>query len=95
MPTTRSVCGEFETATRTDYGQCRPRRLKLDCEDPYQFTTVTQNPIVDGTVCEDASITTEIDASLTPPYRIIGTIFDEECEAILDESDDPITGPTY
>jgi hypothetical protein len=50
---------------------------------------------VDGSVCTDANLTTEYDASLTPPIRIIGTIFDTECEAVLDENDDPITGPTY
>jgi hypothetical protein len=95
MPSTYSVCGTFEDNIHEDHGQCNPRRLKLDCEDPPSYTTVTSSPLVDGSVCTDANLTTEYDASLTPPIRIIGTIFDTECEAVLDENDDPITGPTY
>ena len=95
MPSTRSVCGTFPEVTRPDYGQCNPRRLKKDCEDPYQVSQVIQSPIVDGSVCEDPILETEIHPELVPPIRIIGTIFDTDCDAIEDTDGNPITGPTY
>lgn len=96
MPSRQSVCGDFVDPTFTDYGQCNPRRLKMDCRN--HLPTVPGWPQggeepepMDG--CEDPNLTTEYDASLTPPIRTIATIFDENCEAFLDENDLPITSP--
>jgi hypothetical protein len=95
MPSTYSVCGTFTDEIHEDLGQCNPRRLKLDCQDPPSYDRVTSSPIVDGTVCEDPNLETEAHPELTPPFRTITTVFDTECEAVLDENDDPVTGPTY
>jgi hypothetical protein len=45
--------------------------------------------------CEDPLMETVSTPTLTPPYRIIASVFDPECEPILDENDEPVTGPTF
>lgn len=72
-------------------GQCAPRRLKIDCP------TATEVPIpeVPGiNDCED-EVTIEMTPDLVPAFRLIATIFDTDCEPILDHNNEPITGPTY
>jgi hypothetical protein len=93
MPSTNSVCGDFEDATFPDLGQCRPRRLKKDCR---HHVVPIEQVISSGQIsgCEDENLTTEYFPELTPPIRIIATIFDPECEPLLDTDDEPITGPT-
>lgn len=93
MASTRLVCGEFPAGAFTDYGQCRARRVKRDCtEDWGQGDNVTVSPI---TECEDENAVIESTPELVPPFRIVAAIFDEDCEAILDENDLPITGSTF
>lgn len=93
MASTHSVCGDFVEPTFTDYGQCNPRRLKRDCRN--HLPTVPGWPQGGGEPepvegCDDPNITTEFTGF---GLRTIATIFDENCEAILDENGDPITAP--
>ena len=94
MPSTHKVCGDFVEPTFIDYGQCRPRRLKRDCKN--HIVEVPGWPDSGGVIvapvegdCEDPNVSTEFNGS---QLVTIGTLFDENCEAILDENDQPILG---
>lgn len=95
MSGTASVCGEFVTPTRPDLGQCYPRRLKRDCLTSEDVEVRQMEAAEEVSGCEDPELTTESTPTLTPPYRIIASVFDTECEPILDENDEPVTGPTF
>jgi hypothetical protein len=42
--------------------------------------------------CADENAVAVFDSSETPPNRTLASIFDEDCEVILDENDEPILG---
>ncbi len=75
-PNTTSVCGSFETPTNPDLGQCFPYREKRTCERPVR----PENP------CNDTNAYAEPRPGLTPPFALVSTLFDEDCDAILDET---------
>lgn len=77
---TERVCGEFETPTTPDAGQCQPYRTKKDCEAP----VVPSNP------CNDTNAYAIYTPGEVPPFTIVTTLFDEDCDAILDEDSNPI-----
>src|SRR5688572_33406537 len=96
MPNTNSICGDFVEATRPDYGRCNPRRVKRDCRNHVPVVPGwprpdgTDEPPIEG--CEDENAVAIFDPEESPPNRTIVSIFDENCEAILDENDEPILG---
>lgn len=90
---TSLVCGDFVEPTFTDYGQCHPRRLKRDCRNhvpvvPGWSQQGGEPEPIDG--CEDSNVSTEF---TNGELKTIATVFDENCEAVLDTSGLPITGP--
>lgn len=74
------VCGTFETPTTPDQGRCFPYREKRDCEAP----------VLPVPPCADEEYTTVYDPDSTPPFRVLATLRDENCEIITDENGDPI-----
>lgn len=90
MPSRSSVCGEFTEARFPDYGQCWPRRQKRNCTEDWDSTTTATEPPGQPECDDEATI--ENTPELSPGYRVIATIFDENCEPILDENDLPILG---
>lgn len=82
---TDCMCGTFTEPTNPDLGQCAPLRVKIDCEQP----VVPEYP------CDDPNVTIVSDPDKVPPFRMIATVFDTNCEPILDTLNNPITGPLY
>lgn len=75
---TTAVCGDFETPAVPDLGQCAPYRSKRDCEAP----TLPVAP------CGDETFYAESNPDAVAPekqFHIVATLFDEECNPILDE----------
>ncbi len=76
----QSVCGTFEEPEIEDKGQCSPYRVKITCDAP----TLPPNEcgeVVSGAVYDP----------ITGGFYIISAIYDENCSAILDNNNDPIT----
>lgn len=93
MASSHSVCGDFDAPTFVDYGQCHPRRLKRDCRS--HVPSIPGFPDSDTTPpegCVDDNAVAVFDSDETPPNRTLVSIFDEDCEAVLDENGDPILG---
>jgi hypothetical protein len=80
------ICGTFEDPVIPDLGQCASLAVKRDCENPPEKSIPP---------CGDESFTIEHTPDLVPQFRIIATVYDTDCEPILDENDEPITGPLY
>jgi hypothetical protein len=79
---TRAVCGEFVEPTVPDEGRCSPYRVKTDCEAP----TI---PVAQ---CEDDQYAVIYQPENEDnPFAISARLFDSCCEAITDESGNPIT----
>ena len=80
--TVQSECGTFEEPAVADQGQCHTYRVKRDCAPP--ALPVAQ--------CADDSYETLYDPEdQLNPFKVSAKLFDENCEAITDESADPIT----
>ena len=94
MSRTSNFCGTFPEGAFTDYGQCRPRRVKRNCTEDWGQgdNTVVEPPDVE---CVDENAVIEARPDLVPPFRVVSAIFDEDCEEILDENDQPINGSTF
>ncbi len=73
---TQEVCGDFEEPTVPDIGRCHPYREKRGCGAPE----------LPANVCNDTEAYAEYDPDRTPPFVIISTLFDEDCDPILDEN---------
>jgi hypothetical protein len=76
----RGVCGEFETPQNPDTGRCYPKPTKIDCEAP----------VLPVNQCNDTSAYAIPDPLHPGKFLIIGTLFDEDCNPILDEGGNPI-----
>lgn len=104
MANTNSACGDFPTPTFPDLGRCNTYRLKRDCVEVVITVAVItpppppdeeDPPQVPPDVCGvDPEHEIESYPGLVPPFRNIWSIYDENCLQILDENDNPITGPT-
>lgn len=86
MSCPRDICGTFEEPVIEDLGQCNPLKLTKDCGDPPEKSVPP---------CDDENFTIEHTPDLIPQFRVIATVYDTECNPILDENDEPITGPIY
>lgn len=79
---TRSQCGTFAEPSNRDAGQCSPYRLRMDCEAPAL-------PVI---TCDDDEYTTDYDPdNVESPFKIFCRLFDQACDLITDQDDDPIT----
>lgn len=74
------VCGDFETATNPDAGCCHTKARFISCEAPD----------LPGPECNDINAYIEYHPGEIPAFVVIGTLFDQNCEAILDEGSNPI-----
>lgn len=77
---TLMVCGKFEEPVNPDKGKCFPYRVKNDCEAP----SVPQNP------CNDTDAYIIVDTENPTKFIVIATLFDENCEPILDDDGNKI-----
>ncbi len=75
-PSTKRVCGTFDEPENPDKGQCSPYREKRTCEAPVR----PQNQ------CNDTEAYAEAVPGGNPPFIIVSTLFDENCDPILDEN---------
>lgn len=78
-PRPSSPCEDFPEPTVPDLGICHPKQVQTDCEAP----------VIPPSECNDTFVTT-YDPDLTPPFQILAHLFDQDCEMILDENDEPI-----
>lgn len=70
-------CGKFEEPQNPDDGLCFPYRVKRDCSAP----------ALPLPACEDEVYTTEYDPDdVTSPFIIVGQLFDQACNLILDQN---------
>ncbi len=75
------VCGAFPVPTVPDQGQCVPYREKRDCEAP----------VLPPIECDDDEYTTVFQPeNESNPFKVSARLFDQDCEPILDENDEPI-----
>jgi hypothetical protein len=75
------VCGEWEEPENQDTGKCHSYRVKRNCEAPAE---------PDPGPCDDTEYTIIYTPDLTPPFRVQARLFDENCEEVLDQDDNPI-----
>lgn len=76
------MCGEFETPTTPDQGQCSPRRVKINGEAP----------VLPVAQCEDDEYTTIYQPeNVDHPFSVSARLFDEQCQVITDENGEAIT----
>lgn len=75
------ICGpDEEEPLVKDTGSCFPYRVKITCAAPS----------VPVTPCNDTTAYAEARPGESPPFVIIATIYDENCDPIQDENSLPI-----
>jgi hypothetical protein len=80
------VCGTWEEPETPDQGICHPYRVKRTCDAP---------ELPGPGPCDDTEYTIVYNPDLTPPFRVISRLFDQDCEVITDEDDNPILTTSY
>lgn len=72
----KCICGDdFEEPVNPDKGSCFPYRTKISCEAP-------PVPLPE---CDDADAYAVFTPDETPPFYIVATIFDQNCDPITDQ----------
>lgn len=81
LSSTTCVCGEFREPDVADEGSCSPPSVKITCE----------KPIKPQSECGETTFTIEAHPGEIPPFTIVSQLYDENCDAILDEDSEGIT----
>ncbi len=93
MATRRQICGPFGDPDVPDLGMCFPRRLKITCDKPHypgSNPEVPPDPENPGSGCAFLDAETVIFSNELGRFVLNGSMIDQNCAQILDDSGLPI-----